>query len=341
MRLEPVARPQPPEDAARHLGALLVVAEEHHAPIGGHAARRRLRHVMQHRAHPQRLPARHLVGQRLRQQGRDGRRPARPEHGGGIALERDRRLEHRERVPGDVAVVVAVLLHAAHRVELGQDDRGQPELARELQARRRRPGAARMRLSSPKTRSAATSREPRRRHPGPPRSAAASASRPSSQAEAHEAQRPQGVGVERAGRGQAQPPGREVGDPAERIDRRAAGERLGDRVDREVPQREVCVERPAAQRVEVGLPGVVARHHAPGPELVRERERARPGRSGERLRPPRASASTTMSIVAGRRPTAGARPGPRRRRAMPAAGQASRAASSSGPAHASTGTPSR
>ena len=50
-------------------------------------------------------------------------------------------------------------------------------------------------------------------------------------------------------------PRRQIGRAPERVDRRPAGERLGDRVDGEVAQRQVGLQRAAAQRLDVDLPG--------------------------------------------------------------------------------------
>ena len=67
-----------------------------------------------------------------------------------------------------------------------------------------------------------------------------------------------------------------------RIDALAALQRLGDRVDREVAQLEIGVQRAAAQRAQVDLPRAVGRHHAPGAERVRQLEHRPPGGLGQR-----------------------------------------------------------
>ncbi len=90
--------------------------------------------------------------------------------------------------------------------------------------------------------------------------------------DAREAQHAQRIFGERARGDHSQPVGRQIGDAAVWIDRRAAGERLGDRVDREVAQREVGLERAAAQRLDVDLPRGITCADAPGAELLRQRE---------------------------------------------------------------------
>ena len=83
---------------------------------------------MQQRAEAQRAAAREVVGERLGEQ--RGHRPGvlLAEDRRGVALERDGRLEHLERVAVDVAVVVAVLLDPAQRRQLGQHDAVEAEL---------------------------------------------------------------------------------------------------------------------------------------------------------------------------------------------------------------------
>ena len=107
-----------------------VVAEERRRAVVAVAERGGLGDVVQQRAEAQREAAVDLVGERLGEQRRDGRGVGRPdaEHRGRVGLERDRLLEHLERVGVDVGVVVAVLLDAAQRVQLGQDRRGQPDV---------------------------------------------------------------------------------------------------------------------------------------------------------------------------------------------------------------------
>ncbi len=99
----------------------------------------------------------------------------------------------------------------------------------------------------------------------------------------HEAQHPQGVLGERLRPGGAQAPAPKVLDAPQRIDRLAhAGarltERLGDRVDGEVPQCEVLLQRRTAKPLEVDLPGAVAGEDAPASVLLGERERCGPTR---------------------------------------------------------------
>ena len=65
--------------------------------------------------------------------------------------------------------------------------------------------------------------------------------------------------------------------PAVRVDQRSpiASSGRGHGVDREVAQREVCLDRLAAQRREVGLPRAIPRDHAPRAESLRQREQMR------------------------------------------------------------------
>ena len=90
-----------------------------------------------------------------------------------------------------------------------------------------------------------------------------------------EAQHAQGVVREGPGSGGAQPASLRVGEASQGIDRRASADRLGDRVDGEVAQREVGGQRFAAKRLHVELPRAVARDDPPRFELVRERKAGR------------------------------------------------------------------
>jgi hypothetical protein len=97
-------------------------------------------------------------------------------------------------------------------------------------------------------------------------------------------QEPQRIVVEDRLGDVPQPSGLEVASATERIDGLAAGERDGDRVDREVAGRQVVLDR-AAQRREVdGPPGVEG--DAPRPVALGERERraCRPPCIGDRRR---------------------------------------------------------
>ena len=69
-----------------------------------------------------------------------------------------------------------------------------------------------------------------------------------------------------------------------RVDGDTAGQRLGQRVGGEVAQRQVGLQRAAAQRGEIGLPRAVGGQDAPRPELLRQLEQ-RPARgAGDRAR---------------------------------------------------------
>ena len=112
---------------------------------------------MQERPPAQRLPAREFVRERARQQ-RGEPRAVRlcPEDLARVGLQRDRLLEHLERMAVHVSMVEAVLLDAPQGLELGQHDRRGPKLAPSARAPGGRPGAAMMRRSSMNTRSAET-----------------------------------------------------------------------------------------------------------------------------------------------------------------------------------------
>ena len=126
VRAQPLARRSRREDVARELRALRRRGR----------GSRRLAVVAHDRASrglaascssaPQRRPvaAGQPVGERLgEQRARSASACSAPSDGGRVALERERLLEHLERVAVDVAVVVAVLLDAVQRGELGQHDR--------------------------------------------------------------------------------------------------------------------------------------------------------------------------------------------------------------------------
>ena len=125
---------------------------------------------------------------------------------------------------------------------------------------------------------------------------------------------------------------------AVRVDARAARQRLGDRVDGEVAQRQVGLQRAAAQRAEVDLPRAVGRHHAPGAELVGQLEHGPARRLRQRARG-RRHVALDGDVEVARRAAEHARRAPPRRRARPAgragprrparAGRSSRAAPAS------------
>ena len=95
---------------------------------------------------------------------------------------------------------------------------------------------------------------------------------------------PQRVFQEGARVGRAQAPGAKVLDPPERVDRLAPGERLGDRVDGEVPQPQVLLEGRRAQGLEVGLPAMLGADHPPGTMVGGELEAGGCGRRRARAR---------------------------------------------------------
>ena len=158
-------------------------------------------------------------------------------------------VEHLERVPVDVEVVVDGLLDAAQRLELRQHDGGRAErrrAARGPRARRRRRRCA-----------AARRRRARRRRRCRPRRRASRAaaivrrvdrrSRARRRA-ARRAAPAAGRRRRRVGPTIRSAPRSQVGQAAARVERLAAGERLGERVDGEVAPAQVVLDasRPAA-----------------------------------------------------------------------------------------------
>ena len=193
-----------------------------------------------------------------------------------VALELDGAVEHLERVVEHVEVVVAALLDAAQRLELGQHDGAAAELEREPDPVRRR---ARSRAPA-----AARRRRARRRRRASPAAAARAAARASRVGARGRARRRAARGAARAaGRPRARRaptsrrrPAREVGGAAERVDELAAGQRPRDRVDGEVAQAQGRPRSsPPRSGVRSACQRVIARDDAPGAELVRERERGR------------------------------------------------------------------
>ena len=142
-----------------------------------------------------------------------------------------------------------------------------------------------MRRSSMNTRSAETAPQPRRVRAG---GAAVSGSGSKSSSTASRTRRSTRSGSSANAPGEAmrrRRAARSTSPPSGSRPALAAGERLGDRVDREVAQRQVVLQRAAAQRLDVDLPGAVARDHAPAAELLREREAGGPARgAGDRAR---------------------------------------------------------
>ena len=273
--LEPLARAQPGEDVARELRARAVVTEEGRRAVVAVAEGRGLRGIVQQRAEAQGEAAVEVVGERLGEQPAHRVRVLGAEHGRGVRLDGERLLEHLDRVVVDVGVVVAVLRDALQRRELGEDRRGEaepvhpPQRAQDAAIREdplelgehallRDLGDARGLVAS----------EVARRRLGLELELGG---------QAHEPQRAQRVVGERARRDGAQAACREVGGAAVGVDAVAAVQGLRHGVDGEVAQREVGVQRAAAQRAEVGVPRAVARHDAPRSEGVGELER-RPAR---------------------------------------------------------------
>ena len=159
-------------------------------------------------------------------------------------------------------------------------------------------------LSSAKIRSPETRSSP----PAAARAAAAvagSIAKPSASARRATRTTRSGSSLERARTGHAQHPRVEVRAAAGGVDEVAARERLGDRVDGEVAQPQVRVQRAAVHRAEVDAPAPVRRQDPPRAELLRQREHRAARRPARRA-----------VAAAGRRP--------RRRRSRSSTGRPSR-----------------
>ena len=244
----------------------------------------RLGDVVQQRAPAQRAAARELVGERLGEQRarRPRARSAAERPPPGRAASAIVSLEHLERVPVDVEVVVDGLLDPAQRLELGQHDRRRAELVEQREPVERGRGVDDRRAARAKTRSAETPLEPRR---ALARRGDASRRRrrsPARRRGARRAGRAAGRRRTLAGATIRSRRAREIGEPARRVDRLAAGERLGDRVDRQVALPQVGLERAALERAEVDLPAAAR---------ARRRARRRTPRRARTPRVPRGAAA--------------------------------------------------
>ena len=101
----------------------------------------------------------------------------------------------------------------------------------------------------------------------------------------HGAEQAKGVVVEDARRDDADDAALEIGPPLVRVERLTAGERDGDRVDREVTCAEVGLDRAALEREEVHGPPIVERD-SPAAVVHREREDCAPTPRPVRARGP-------------------------------------------------------
>ena len=256
------------------------MADEGDAPVRrAHLARGGLRGVVQQRPPAHRLAARELVGQRLGEQ-RGERRAMRADGElGALACwaarrgQLDRAVEHLERVLVDVGVVEGALLDAAQRGELGKHHRERAHRRDQLEpgargARWRACGAARRRRARPET-----AAERRRMGPRAPRAPPRRARSPSSTATRTSRSTRSGSSCEggRSGEraaaaraGPPPPPSGSIGSPP------ASGSAIALTVKSRSARS--LLERRRAQRLHVDLPAAVARDHAPGAELLRERE---------------------------------------------------------------------
>ena len=189
-----------------------------------------------------------------------------PERRPRIALQPRAGVEHLERVLARIEVVVAALLNPMQRVELGQHDRARAQL-------RQHPDARRRRLAGEDPRELAVhtlGRDARKSRRGQPRRVARGG-----RLLAARARRRAAPVVSRAAGppattrpGESQHAAPKVLDATQRVDERTAVKRLGDCVDGEVAQRQVGLDRAAAQRVDVELPARFTRDDAPRPETL-------------------------------------------------------------------------
>ena len=277
---EALARPEPAADLAHHLLAKPVVAHEGHAAVLAHVVGGGLADVVQERAEAKRLPAGELVRERLVQH--LAQLAAR------LALELDQPLEHLERVPVDVEVVVVALLHVVKVGELGKDRAHEAEPVREREPVSA-PGATSRRRSSANTRSPDAS-PTRGAASAVRRSVSGSGVKPSSAAKRARRSGRSGSFSYAARPEHAERAGLEVGLPAEWVDqlaslrrrRRAAEERPRHRVHREVALGEVLLDRLPLEPGEVVDAAAAPVDDPPGAEGLGELEH-RPAQLGRQL----------------------------------------------------------
>ena len=266
------ARPQTRAEPADKARAGLVVADEQHPASLADRARLRLAEVVDQGGAAQRIAPGELVGERLGEQlANVGGRGAHERLQ--IALDLDQPRQHLHGVPVDVEVVVRVLLDAAKRLELRQQDRGRPKLVQELQ----RPHRVVAREHQAQLREPALPSRLRRSLGLPPGKlhGVVVDFQPEAGGDPGPAHDPERV-VHEAARGDGpQPAPLQVGEPAIRVKggRCQVGERDRDRVDREVAQGEVGLDSVGAQPGDVDVPGSLPRQDAPARELLGQLER--------------------------------------------------------------------
>ena len=235
----------------------------------------RLRDVVKQGAETKCLPARQLVGQRRREVPGDGRRllahPAFRRE-----LELDRGSEHGTCVLMHVEVVIAALLDAAQRRELGKHGVGHAEPVHQLETRERAIGDEDpLELGEHPLRRDGSER---RRARGGRRDSFALELEAEFAGEPCQPQRSQRIVHECMCRDHPQALGADICQPSERVDVIASAERFGDRVDRHVALGEVMLDRIPVEWEHVDLPRVIARDHTPPPEILGEPEGVRIGR---------------------------------------------------------------
>src|SRR5947209_385237 len=163
------------------------------------------------------------------------------------------------------------LLHATQRRELGKDDSGGPDAVHELQT----DGGGGCADDPPQLGEHPLGRDPRQRRRGDacqlkrPRLWV----KPQLARQTREAQRPQGVVLERIRRDGPKTPLAQVLKTAERVHVAVAAQRGGDGVDRQVPPFQILLNGGAVERQHVHLPAVVVGHHPPSPERLGQLER--------------------------------------------------------------------
>ena len=190
-----------------------------------------------------------------------------------VGLDLEPAAQHLDRVRVDVEVVVGALADPAQRLELAAAPPGWRRAGRAARAR----AAGRARRASP--RSSAKRRSPAgsAARGAAARGRAATVSRVRLEAErgARAARRASGAAGRRrrsVGEADREPARGEVGEATEWVDRLAAAERHRDRVDGEVAQAQVGLDRRPRAARRCRRPGSRSRRHAPGLELARELE---------------------------------------------------------------------
>jgi hypothetical protein len=245
-------------------------------------------------AEAQRRAAGHLVGQGLGEKLAD--------FGGAlagetaeVALDLERVLEDRERVPVHVEMMVGALPNLAQGLQLRQDDRRQLQLVEQCEAPQ---GVGTAEQLAQLGELALAGRVGGLGGCGAgPGGGAGLDLQLELGGEAGGAQQAQRIGREAALADRAQNPALEVLDTAVRVDRLAAGKWNRNGADREVAFGEIGFDALAAKGGRVDLPGPLASDDAPGAELGRELEGMLAEAGGDRLgRRPRVAGDGEVEV---------------------------------------------